>query len=58
MMKEINDERYQRLTNEEMLSVNGGWGGGGSLGYAYTAAAHEMGDFFRGVVDGLSSMWK
>ena len=58
MMKNKNDDGFQNLTFEEMISVNGGWGGGGSLGFAYTAAAHEMGDFFRGVVDGLSSMWE
>ena len=52
------DDKFQTLSRQEMTSVNGGWGGGGSLGLAYTAAAHEMGDFCRGLVDGLSSMWK
>ena len=52
------DDKFRCLSYQEMISVNGGWGGGGSLGLAYTAAAHEMGDFCRGLVDGLSSMWK
>ena len=58
MMENISNNKIQDLTYHEMLAINGGWGGGGSLGYAYIAAAHEMGDFCRGVFDGLSSMWK
>lgn len=57
-MSETVKQKMHNLSYEEMISVSGGWGGGGSLGYAYTAAAHEMGDFWRGVVDGLSSLWK
>ena len=46
------------LEAKELHQINGGWGGGGSLAQAYGAAAHEMGDFVRGIIDGLSSMWK
>ena len=57
-MKNKTDNRFQNLSHKELISISGGWGGGGSLGLAYTAAAHEMGDFWRGVYDGLSSMWE
>jgi hypothetical protein len=42
------------LDVKELGSVNGGFGPPGGLAYR----SHAMDDFFRGVVDGLSSMWK
>lgn len=44
------------LDEQTKISTEGGWGGGGSWGMAYRS--HDMNDFFRGVYDGLSSMWK
>ena len=52
------ENEIKDLEAEELCQINGGWGGGGSLAHAYGAAAHEMGDFVRGIIDGLSSMWK
>ncbi len=48
--------KIKELPLQELQSVNGGWGGGGSWSMAYRS--HAMDDFFRGVYDGLSSMWK
>ncbi len=48
----------EELSREDLATINGGWGGGGSLGYAYRAASHEMGDFVRGIYHGLRSMWE
>ena len=56
---ESNSSIYiEELSRQDLETLSGGWGGGGSLGYAYRGAAHEMGDFFRGVYHGLSSMWE
>ena len=44
------------LDETAQMEINGGYGGGGSWGIAYTS--HAVEDFFRGVYDGLSSMWK
>lgn len=55
-MHNIITNKVEELQDQELRLVNGGWGGGGSWGMAYRS--HEMDDFFRGLVDGLSSMWK
>ena len=56
---EINSSIHlEELSYEDQVATSGGWGGGGSLGYSYRAAAHEMGDFVRGIYHGLRSMWE
>ncbi|MGI9546709.1 MAG: hypothetical protein ACR2MM_05705 [Flavobacteriaceae bacterium] len=55
-MDTITTQNLTELDKRAMISTQGGWGGGGSWGSAYRS--HEMSDFFRGVYDGLSSMWK
>ncbi len=42
------------LKSEELRSVKGGFGPPGGIAYR----SHALNDFFRGVKDGLSSLWK
>ncbi|MEN8789997.1 MAG: class IIb bacteriocin, lactobin A/cerein 7B family [Flavobacteriaceae bacterium] len=53
-MENIPTNEMVELNAEELRSVNGGFGPPGGLAYR----SHAMDDFFRGVVDGLSSLWK
>ncbi len=53
-MKEKPINGILELNGEELRSVNGGFGPPGGLAYR----SHGMHDFFRGVKDGLSSLWK
>ena len=44
------------LNDSEIKEINGGHGGPPPGGIAYRS--HDLADFFRGVLDGLSSLWK
>ncbi|MGB5237955.1 MAG: hypothetical protein WBM43_05340 [Flavobacteriaceae bacterium] len=53
-MENIPTNEMVELSCNELRSVNGGFGPPGGLAYR----SHAMDDFFRGVKDGLSSLWK
>ena len=55
-MENIPTNEMVELKREELRSVNGGYGGPPPGGIAYRS--HALADFFRGVKDGLSSIWK
>lgn len=57
----------KNLTNKELLLINGGFDRNAFMAGRRFAAkveevtgevVHEVGDFFRGIKDGLSSLWK
>ncbi len=53
-MENIPTNDMVELDGKELRSVNGGFGPPGGIAYR----SHGMHDFFRGVKDGLSSLWK
>jgi hypothetical protein len=55
-MKNSLTYELEDLNYDELRSVSGGHGGPPPGGIAYRS--HGMHDFFRGVLHGLSSMWK
>ena len=44
----------EELNDQELRSVNGGFGPPGGIAYR----SHALDDFFRGVKDGLKSLWQ
>ena len=57
-MKRKTNKKLIEIPESELSRISAGWGGGIPLNIAYRASAHSTEDFFRGVLVGLSSMWK